>query len=137
MKADVRYVPSGENRSQGATLGDRLEPFCMGRAFATCSADVGRLPALTARSFLPPCGVPRVKAGPGAGSRLPLILSISTVSTAVRRPPETIAFVVAGAALAGGVMRRVRLGRAARLGVSCRRWPWPMEKTAPAARSRG
>src|SRR5215218_721889 len=25
-KADVRYVPSSENRSHGATLGDRLEP---------------------------------------------------------------------------------------------------------------
>jgi hypothetical protein len=32
-KADVRYVPSGENRSHGATLGDRLEPFCNGTHF--------------------------------------------------------------------------------------------------------
>jgi hypothetical protein len=32
-KADVRYVPSGENRSHGATLGDRLEPFCNGTRF--------------------------------------------------------------------------------------------------------
>jgi hypothetical protein len=29
-KADVRYVPSSENRSHGATLGDRLDPFCNG-----------------------------------------------------------------------------------------------------------
>jgi hypothetical protein len=32
-KADVRYVPSSENRSHGATLGDRLEPFCDGTRF--------------------------------------------------------------------------------------------------------
>jgi hypothetical protein len=32
-KADVRYVPSPENRSHGATLGDRLEPFCNGTRF--------------------------------------------------------------------------------------------------------
>jgi hypothetical protein len=32
-KADVRYVPSSENRSHGATLGDRLEPFCNGTRF--------------------------------------------------------------------------------------------------------
>jgi hypothetical protein len=38
-KADVRYVPSGENRSHGATLGNWLEPFCNGTRFATCSAD--------------------------------------------------------------------------------------------------
>jgi hypothetical protein len=29
----VRYVPSSENRSHGATLGDRLEPFCNGTRF--------------------------------------------------------------------------------------------------------
>jgi hypothetical protein len=38
-KADVRYVPSSENRSHGATLGDRLEPSATAPAFATCSAD--------------------------------------------------------------------------------------------------
>jgi Deoxyribonuclease NucA/NucB len=32
-KADVRYVPSSENRSHGATLGDRLERFCNGTRF--------------------------------------------------------------------------------------------------------
>jgi hypothetical protein len=32
-KADVRYVPSSENRSHGATLGDRLEPVCNGTRF--------------------------------------------------------------------------------------------------------
>ena len=32
-KADVRYVPSGENRSHGATLGNRLERFCNGTRF--------------------------------------------------------------------------------------------------------
>ena len=32
-KADVRYVPSSENRSHGATLGDRLERFCNGSRF--------------------------------------------------------------------------------------------------------
>jgi hypothetical protein len=32
-KADVRYVPSAENRLHGATLGDRLEPFCNGTRF--------------------------------------------------------------------------------------------------------
>jgi hypothetical protein len=32
-KADVRYVPSSENRSHGATLGNRLEPFCNGTRF--------------------------------------------------------------------------------------------------------
>jgi hypothetical protein len=32
-KADARYVPSSENRSHGATLGDRLEPFCNGARF--------------------------------------------------------------------------------------------------------
>jgi hypothetical protein len=32
-KADVRYVPSSENRSHGATLGERLEPFCNGTRF--------------------------------------------------------------------------------------------------------
>jgi hypothetical protein len=32
-KADVRYVPSSENRSHGATLGKRLEPFCNGTRF--------------------------------------------------------------------------------------------------------
>jgi hypothetical protein len=32
-KADVRYVPSSEYRSHGATLGDRLERFCNGTRF--------------------------------------------------------------------------------------------------------
>jgi hypothetical protein len=32
-KADVRYVPSGENRSHGATLGNELERFCNGTRF--------------------------------------------------------------------------------------------------------
>src|SRR5688572_1001734 len=32
-KADVRYVPSSENRSHGASLGDRLERFCNGTSF--------------------------------------------------------------------------------------------------------
>jgi hypothetical protein len=32
-KTDVRYVPSGENRSHGATLGNRLERFCNGTRF--------------------------------------------------------------------------------------------------------
>jgi hypothetical protein len=32
-KADVRYAPSSENRSHGATLGERLEPFCNGTRF--------------------------------------------------------------------------------------------------------
>jgi hypothetical protein len=29
----VRYVPSPENRSHGASLGARLEPFCNGTRF--------------------------------------------------------------------------------------------------------
>jgi Deoxyribonuclease NucA/NucB len=32
-KADVRYVPSSENRSHGATLGALLAPFCNGTRF--------------------------------------------------------------------------------------------------------
>ena len=32
-KADVRYVPSSENRSHGARLGDRLERLCNGTRF--------------------------------------------------------------------------------------------------------
>jgi hypothetical protein len=32
-KADVRYVLSSENRSHGATLGERLERFCNGTRF--------------------------------------------------------------------------------------------------------
>ena len=32
-KADVRYVPSSENRSHGASLGNELEPFCNGTRF--------------------------------------------------------------------------------------------------------
>jgi len=32
-KADVRYVPSSENRSHGATLGALLAPFCDGVRF--------------------------------------------------------------------------------------------------------
>jgi hypothetical protein len=32
-KADVRYVPSSENRSHGATLGNKLERFCNGTRF--------------------------------------------------------------------------------------------------------
>jgi hypothetical protein len=32
-KADVRYVPSDENRSHGASLGNQLEPFCNGTRF--------------------------------------------------------------------------------------------------------
>jgi Deoxyribonuclease NucA/NucB len=32
-KADVRYVPSSENRSHGASLGAQLEPFCNGTRF--------------------------------------------------------------------------------------------------------
>ena len=32
-KADVRYVPSGENRSHGASLGNQLEAFCNGTRF--------------------------------------------------------------------------------------------------------
>lgn len=32
-KAHVRYVPSSENRSHGATLGNMLEPFCDGVRF--------------------------------------------------------------------------------------------------------
>ncbi len=32
-KADVRYVPSGENRSHGASLGGQLRPFCDGVRF--------------------------------------------------------------------------------------------------------
>jgi len=32
-KADVRYVRSSENRSHGASLGNRLEPFCNGTRF--------------------------------------------------------------------------------------------------------
>ena len=32
-KADVRHVPSSENRSHGASLGARLEPFCDGTRF--------------------------------------------------------------------------------------------------------
>jgi hypothetical protein len=32
-KADLRYVPSSENRPHGATLGDRLERFCNGTRF--------------------------------------------------------------------------------------------------------
>lgn len=32
-RADVRYVPSSENRSHGASLGAQLEPFCDGTRF--------------------------------------------------------------------------------------------------------
>ena len=32
-KADVRYVPSSENRSHGASLGTQLRPFCDGTRF--------------------------------------------------------------------------------------------------------
>jgi hypothetical protein len=32
-KADVRYVPSSENRSHGASLGGKLSPFCNGTRF--------------------------------------------------------------------------------------------------------
>jgi hypothetical protein len=32
-KADVRHVPSSENRSHGATVGALLEPFCNGTRF--------------------------------------------------------------------------------------------------------
>jgi hypothetical protein len=32
-KADVRHVPSAENRSHGASLGNQLEPFCNGTRF--------------------------------------------------------------------------------------------------------
>jgi len=32
-KADVRYVPSSENRSHGATLGIKLRRFCDGTRF--------------------------------------------------------------------------------------------------------
>ena len=32
-KADVRYVPSGENRSHGASLGGQLSPYCDGTRF--------------------------------------------------------------------------------------------------------
>ena len=32
-KADVRYVPSSENRSHGATLGAKLADFCNGTRF--------------------------------------------------------------------------------------------------------
>lgn len=31
--ASVRYVPSSENRSGGATMGRQLAPFCNGQAF--------------------------------------------------------------------------------------------------------
>lgn len=32
-KGDVRHVPSGENRSHGASLGGQLRPFCNGTRF--------------------------------------------------------------------------------------------------------
>ena len=32
-KGDVRYVPSSENRSHGASLGAQLSPFCDGTRF--------------------------------------------------------------------------------------------------------
>ena len=32
-KADVRYVPSSENRSHGATMGNELRRFCDGTRF--------------------------------------------------------------------------------------------------------
>src|SRR4051794_35153087 len=32
-KADVAYVPSGENRSQGAVMGAELRPYCNGTRF--------------------------------------------------------------------------------------------------------
>jgi hypothetical protein len=32
-RADVRYVPSSENRSHGASLGNQLEPYCNGTRF--------------------------------------------------------------------------------------------------------
>ena len=32
-RADVRYVPSSENRSHPASLGNQLEPFCNGTRF--------------------------------------------------------------------------------------------------------
>ena len=32
-KTDVRYVPSAENRSHGASLGNQLEPYCSGTRF--------------------------------------------------------------------------------------------------------
>jgi hypothetical protein len=30
VPADVRYVPSGENRSAGASLGNQISPYCNG-----------------------------------------------------------------------------------------------------------
>jgi hypothetical protein len=30
MLADIAYVPSGENRSHGSSLGNKLRPFCNG-----------------------------------------------------------------------------------------------------------
>jgi hypothetical protein len=38
-KADVRYVPSAENRSHGSVLGIRLRRFCDGTPSATSSTD--------------------------------------------------------------------------------------------------
>ena len=32
-KADVRHVPSSENRSHGSSLGNQLEPYCNGTRF--------------------------------------------------------------------------------------------------------
>ncbi|MEJ7785798.1 MAG: hypothetical protein WKF96_13410 [Solirubrobacteraceae bacterium] len=29
-KADIAYVPSGENRSHGSSLGNKLRPYCNG-----------------------------------------------------------------------------------------------------------
>ncbi|HEX5926345.1 MAG TPA: hypothetical protein VFY45_21115 [Baekduia sp.] len=36
-RADVRYVPSGENRSHGSTLGANLRACATARTFGTCS----------------------------------------------------------------------------------------------------
>jgi hypothetical protein len=41
-KADVRHVPSLENRSHGASLGAQLERLCNGTRFAMYSARAGR-----------------------------------------------------------------------------------------------
>jgi hypothetical protein len=38
----VRYVPSGENRSHGASLGNQLSDFCNGTRFRYVSADKER-----------------------------------------------------------------------------------------------
>jgi Deoxyribonuclease NucA/NucB len=41
--ADVRYVPSADNRGAGSVMGDRLERYCDGQRFRLRITDTGRV----------------------------------------------------------------------------------------------